>query len=159
MKALVFLALMALSFQVFSQGTEATCGEVRKASNGKILKRLEPNLFELNSKFVLKTKFYNYINLREDSRSDDLVYGDLTKERETAYTAFSMKDKFLAAKKDLKTALKRSNTVWACVGHISISFKYEGSHAYVSEISLEDAIAKFNKQYKRHAPKPLRITW
>lgn len=158
MKTLLFLALTSLSVQAMAGTTEATCGEVKKVSNGKILKRLQPSIFGINAKFVLKTKFYNYITLNESNVAQDISAGELTHKQESAFTAFSDKEKFLAAKKDLKSALKKSNSVWACVGHISIPLKYEGSHAYVSEISLEDAMEQFKKQVKRHSYKPLRIT-
>lgn len=159
MKLPFALLLLMMSFSTFAQDfAEATCGEVRKVSNGKILKRLQPSFFGLNSKFVLKTKFENYTKLRSYHFFQDAPVDDAIQERKSVYTAFSDKEKFRTSKQGMKAALKNSTSVWACVGEINIPLKYRGRHAFFSEISLEDAIAKFKKQAKRHQTKPLRIT-
>jgi hypothetical protein len=151
-----FLILLVLGFSTFAQAysINMTCGEVVKARNGKILKRLEPGFWGLNAKFVLMTKFDNPIgyNIRGTSKSR---YNTATFEaEEKTYTYFSLKPKYRALKKEIKNAVKKKNkdgsNLYACVGHIDVSLRYYGSHVYLSTDSVEDAMKKMIKQGARH---------
>lgn len=159
MKILIITMILMMSFSAMAQDfAEATCGEVRKIGNGKILKRLEPNFFGINPKYVLKTKFENNVELSSSHFFSGIQMPELTDKRKTVFTGFSDKEKFRTSKTEIKAALKEAHTVWACVGEIKIPLKYSGRHAFYSTVSLEDAIAKFNKQANRHRGN-IKITW
>ncbi len=158
MKSFLLFIVMMLSFSAFAQyDITATCGEVRSAGNGRILRRLQPSFFGLNAKYGLKTKFENYVELSSAHFISDAVMPTLSDHNKKVITFFSDKTKFKKAKAELKESLKASHTVWACVGNIDIALKYKGRHAYVSTTSLEDAIAQFKKQVKRHSGSIIKI--
>jgi hypothetical protein len=151
---------MMFSFSTMAQNlAEATCGEVRRAGNGKILKRLQPNLFGINPKYVLKTKFENHMEISSYHFFSNVPIPELKHQRKTAFTGFSDKEKFITSKNELKQALKDHHTIWACVGEIRIPLKYYGNHAFYSDVSLEDAIEKFTKQARRHTGSSIRVNW
>ena len=136
---------------------EATCGEVRKTGNGKILRRLEPNLFGINAKFVLKTKFENHVVLNEYScsKKEMNVFPLTNGERKTAFTKFSDKEKFVSLKKEFKAEIKKSKksreTLYACVGHIKVEpMKYSGSHVFFNSESTDAAVEQMRRQARRH---------
>ncbi len=151
------LTLAAFSFCALAQAftINMNCGEVIKARNGKILKRLEPSIFGLNSKYVLMTKFNNPIGYTVNGSSEDnydLILGEV---EQKSFTAFSLKDKFRTQKKMIKEAIKKAKAdgsdLYACVGQIRVPLKYSGSHVYLSHDSIDEAMKKMIKQGARHA--------
>lgn len=156
MKFLIAVLLFTSFAHASYYDMNVTCGEIKSAGNGKILKRLQPSVFGINSKYVLKTKFRSYVEINEtgfkipsDARLD-LVY-----DNQTSLTYFSDKDKFLSLKKELKDAIKKSKKkdepLYACVGRIEIyPLKYKGSQVFTSTDSVEDALRKARKLVKKH---------
>ncbi len=156
MKRILVLSLLTLSGLASAYTLDYSCGEVKRVSNGKILNRLEPNLFGLNPKFVLKTKFIQGESYIETGYSFGRYNAVSQKQlnNEAVYTRFSLKPKFkklkAKIKSDLKKAKRKDIPLYACVGRIDISFKYSGAHVYTSFESMEDAQKKMRKQAKRH---------
>jgi hypothetical protein len=146
-----------MGFTTFAQAysIDMTCGEVIKARNGKILKRLEPNLFGINAKFTLMTKFNNPIGYIISGTSEDRYTTSTFNAYKKTFTYFSLKPKYIREKTKIKNAVKLSKAqgkeLYACVGHIDVSMKYSGSHVYLSNESVEDAMKKMIKQGARHA--------
>lgn len=153
---LALTSLLSLSALALGNAElKMTCGIVKKARSAKLLKRLEPGFFSLNSKFVLFTKFENPIGYNESHSKETYTSNNFTtNDMERTYTYFSWKDKFVKLKDSLKKAIKSSKQknidLYACVGRIDTLFKYAGSEVYYSTESLEDAAEKMRKQAKRH---------
>ena len=151
------LILLVLGFSTFAQAytISMTCGEVVKARNGKILKRLQPSFFGLNSKFVLMTKFNNQVGYMISGSSNDIYNTATFNADRKSFTNFSLKDKYQAEKRKIKNAFKKSridgSDLYACVGHVNVAFKYSGSHVFLSNESVEDAMKKMINQGARHA--------
>jgi hypothetical protein len=135
---------------------KATCGELVKVGNGKLLKRLEPNIFLTNPKYVLRAKFVSPVVINEtgdkDSKpSEARAYPS----NNIAYVGFSISEKFDLNKKVLKLALKTAKKMdqplYACVGNVNVSpLKYKGNEVSFSLDSVEDALAKMRKVARRH---------
>lgn len=144
------------SFAGLSDGRlDMTCGRVLKARSGKILNRLEPGLFGLNTKYVLFTKFDNPIGYSERHNKDTFSSNTYTtSDMERTYTRFSWKNKYLNRKSALKSALKKANRenkdLYACVGRVDILFKYSGAEVFFSDESLDAAMERMRKQVRRH---------
>ena len=134
-----------------------TCGEVLKTGNGKLLQRLEPSFFGINDKYVLRTKFINYVEINEviSKKEKPETPSIVNTGKIITYTNFSLKEKFKDLKVKFKNELKESKRLnlplYACVGHIDVvPFKYKGSHVYYSQKSLKDAIKQMRDKAKKH---------
>lgn len=154
---LIALSLSSLAHAGFSHyDLKMTCGELVKAGNGKILKRLQPSLFGINSKYILRTKFIAPVVINEIvSKGERPADIRMTSDSEVAYTAFSNFYKFDERKQILKKALKISRKaklpLYACAGHVDVfPFKYSGSEVTVSAESLDAAIEAMRKIARRH---------
>ena len=136
---------------------EMTCGEVAKVRNGKILRRLEPSIFGINDKYVLRTKFQSGTDIYETGSCTVFPANpDLSGvPNKIVFTKFADKQKFQELRDDLKDELRIAKQtgvpLFACVGHISVTpFRYKGSQVYHSTISIEDAIEQMRAQARRH---------
>lgn len=156
---LIVLALTSLlSLSAFALGNaelKMTCGVVKKARSAKLLNRLEPGFFGLNSKYVLLTKFENPIGYNESHSKETYSSNSFTtSDMEKTFTRFSWKDKFVKLKKSLRAAIKSAKKknidLYACVGRIDTLFKYAGAEVYYSTESVEAAANKMRKQARRH---------
>lgn len=156
MKFLLTLVLFTSFAHASSYDLTMTCGEVKSAGNGKLLKRLEPSVFGINAKYVLKTKFSSYVEIHESRTSipkDEIL--DLINDDQTALTYFSDKHKFNEQKTELQKAIKlakkKKETLYACVGRLHVQpFKYTGSQVFFSTESVEAAALKMRKLAKKH---------
>lgn len=156
MKLLLTLLVFTTFAHASSYDLQMTCGEVKSAGNGKILKRLEPSVFGINAKYVLKTKFSSYVEINESGAKipkEEIL--DLINDDQTALTYFSDKAKFNQQKSELQKAIKlakkQKDTLYACVGRLHVHpFKYTGSQVFFSTESVEAAAMKMRKLAKKH---------
>ena len=105
---LVTLFFSTSIFALSSAKVLMTCGVVKKARSAKLLRRLEPSLFGINSKYVLLTKFenpigYSEVHNKDTYTSNTFVSSDMHK----TFTYFSWKDKFLKLRKSIKREMTR----------------------------------------------------
>jgi hypothetical protein len=148
----VFAASLVTSYSILMK-----CGKVEKVKCAKPLKRLEPGLFGINQKYVIKTKFYNGQGYAISS-SDEGHYTQVeytVPKMNKAFTYFSLKKKFKTILNDFKTEFKRAKEdgrdLYACEGYINVTpLRYKGSHIYYSYESIEDAKAKMIRKAEQH---------
>lgn len=155
--AIVMTSLFSSSASagLFGGTLEMTCGRVLKVRAGKLLNRLEPSMFGINSKYVLFTRLDNPIGYIEKHSKDTFSSNSFTtNDMERTYTRFSWKDKYRKIKKAFKAALKKANRnnrdLYACVGRVDVLLKYSGAEVFFSEESVEVAMKRMRKQVRRH---------
>lgn len=148
-----FLIISLISVSAFAYSDiQFSCGVVKNIGNGKLYRRLEPNMFGMNDKFVIRTKFVSGKSYKIYEGVNDLVVSDMS--RKVVNTNFSFKHKFQEVKREAREMLKEAKDLekdlYGCAGHIRIPLKYSGSHVYTSHDSLEDALDQFLRQVERH---------
>lgn len=116
MKKLVLFCLLFSSLAEACRGLfttyniQMTCGDVAKVRNGKILRRLEPSLFGINDKYVLRTKFLSGTDINETGSCTVFPANpDLSGvPNKINFTKFGNKQKFQELKYDLKSELRNA---------------------------------------------------
>lgn len=155
MKLLIFICLVFnLAFAEKAPNLRMECGEVLKVRSAKLLRRLEPSLFGLNTNIVLLVKLKNAQKYTETHYNKVDFVSDVENlgRSHKSYLGFSNKSKYKYFKKTLSKKLRSSRkALYACTAVSTLFLKYYGSDvfwAYSYDKALELARKNIRRRLK-----------